>query len=504
MANKDKKASDFANLLQGSQLIYRISAFQYHETMGQIMETDVYTCGPDDPLQDIAGEMARRRISSVIVIDGDLRPVGIVTERDMVRKAVAKDAGHGAGRRISEVMTPDPVCLPKEGTLFDALSIISRYHVKHLPILDRERIAGIVTLRQIMRIRHAEPLVIIGQLDRAETPDDFRHIRENLVDLVKEKLDSNTDPVDIVTMLSLVNAGIHKRLFNKAVRELGKPPADFSLFVTGSLGRNENLLFPDQDFCVIIDDYEERHFNEYDLYFYEISKRLSDALNEAGFPYCPGRVMGQNPLWRKRISEWIAHVSYLFNNPGRYTTRYMTLLFDSQHLYGNAALFERYINHAYLELSRNRNILRQMHQEEEGRHRVPLGWFNKFITEKGDFHKGEIDMKRSGLIFMIESARILAMKHGIREISTLRRIQALAGKNVIHRDDAEYFENAYRVILYHTLKAQTDNVLRKSKDHYYLNPRNLSARDRETLKQAFRAVGNLQDIAGSEFGELIM
>jgi CBS domain-containing protein len=181
----------------------------------------------------------------------------------------------------------------------------------------------------------------------------------------------------------------------------------------------------------------------------------------------------------------------------------MTLIFDSAPLYGDSALFTQVQDAAFGDISRNHNILRMMH-EEEGSHKVPLGWFNTFITEKDEFHRGEIDMKRSGLIFIIEAARILALKHGIRETSTLSRIRGLVEKGVIHRDDSEYFENAYRVVLYHTLKAQTENYLSKKEDSYYLRPGTLSARNQEMLKQAFKAISHLKEIVGSELGEFIV
>jgi CBS domain-containing protein len=468
------------------------------------METDMLTCRPDETVQNVAQEMAKRKISSAIVTDSDLQPIGIVTERDMVRKIVAKQVCDTGSKKISDIMTHDPVFLSPDDSLFDSLSTFLRHRIKHLPIVRNDRVEGIITLRQIMKIRYAEPFVIIGELDQAVSPSDFRKIRNDLIYLVQEKLSSRVDPVDVLTMISLVNFDIHKRLLQKVIKEYKhSSPADFCFFVTGSLGRKENLLFPDQDFCVIIDDYDDDNFNEFDNYFYEISKGFSDALHEAGFTYCKGNIMGQNPTWRKRLSEWLLHVSYIFNKQGPHTVRYMTLIFDSAMCYGNRALFDRYMNHAFAELSKNQNTLRQMHEEEEGQHRVPIGLFNSFITEKGD-HKKEIDMKRSGLIFLIESARLLAMKHGIRETSTLRRLKALVEKGIVQSDDSEYFENAYRVILHHTLMAQADNYIHKGSADYYLNPHELSDRSQEILKRAFKAISTLQDIVRSEFGELVL
>jgi CBS domain-containing protein len=356
-----------------------------------------------------------------------------------------------------------------------------------------------------MKIRHSEPFVIIGELDQANTLGDYKKIKEGLIPLVQEKLSSRQDPVDVVTMLSLVNFDIHKCILKEVIeRQKTPPPVDFSFFVTGSHGRRENLLFPDQDFCVIIDDYDDSRHEEIDGYFERVSKELSKALNRVGFVYCPGEVMGQNPQWRKRILEWKHFVSEVFSKQGPYTVRYMTLIFDSAPLYGSRALFQTYTDYAYNLLAKNHNIIRQMHDEEEGKHKVPLGIFQTFITEKDKDHNRQIDMKKSGLIFLIESARVLALKHGIRETSTLNRLKALVEQGVIHSDDSEYFENAYRVILHHTLMAQADNFLHRGTEDYYLNPYELSERSQEILKQAFKAISKLQDIVGSEFGELIL
>ncbi len=131
MKKKKDIIPDTSSILQNSEAVYRISAFQYHETLQNIMERDVYCCRPDDEIHSVAEEMAKRRISSVIITDEKLKPVGIVTERDMVRKVVADSEHSKFGRMISEIMTPNPVCLPPESTLFDALSMLSRYTINH-------------------------------------------------------------------------------------------------------------------------------------------------------------------------------------------------------------------------------------------------------------------------------------------------------------------------------------------------------------------------------------
>ncbi len=505
MAEQTENLSGENNLLQGSSVLYKIASFSYSENIERLMNRDIFLCTPDDTVQFAAKEMAARGISSVIAADSEGVPVGIVTERDMVRKVVADGDVCDIGKRISDVMTADPVCLSPDDSLFDSLYAFSTHNVKHLPVVRDGQVVGIITLRQIMKLRYSEPFVLIGELEQAQSPEEYKKLKEGLIELVHEKLSTRVDPVDVVNMLSLINFHIHKKLLSKVINsQKSAPPADYCFFVTGSHGRKENLLFPDQDFCVITEDHDESRKQEIDAYFAKVSQEFSESLNEVGFVFCPGNVMGQNPDWRKPLSQWKQFIWEVFNREGPYTVRYMTLIFDSAPLYGNEMLFTQYIDHAYDGLSKNYTVLRQMHDEEEAQHKVPLGIFHTFITEKDKNHKKKIDMKKSGLIFLIESARILALKHGIRETSTLARLQALVHKGVIHRDDSEYFENAYRVILHHTLMAQTDNFLHKGETDYYLNPYELSERSQEILKQAFKAISRLQELVGSDFGELIL
>ena len=505
MVEQSENLSEDNNLLQNSSVLYKIASFSYSENIKRLMNRDVFLCRPDDTVQFVAREMAGRGISSVIVTDSEGVPAGIVTERDMVRKVVADGDVCDIGKSISDIMTAGPVCLSPDDSLFDSLYAFSTNNIKHLPVVRDRKVVGIITLRQIMKLRYSEPFVLIGELEQAQSLEDYKKIKVDMIDLVHEKLSSRVDPVDVVNMLSLINFHIHRKLLLKVIEsQQDLPPVDYCFFVTGSHGRRENLLFPDQDFCVITEDHDESRKEEVDSYFEKVSQEFSNALNEVGFVFCPGNVMGQNPDWRKPLSQWKQFVWEVFNREGPFTIRHMTLIFDSAPLYGNKLLFNQYIDHAYDKLSKNHNVLRQMHDEEEGRHKVPLGIFHTFITEKDKEHKKEVDMKKSGLIFLIESARILALKHGIRETSTLSRLQALVQKNVIHSDDSEYFENAYRVILHHTLMAQTDNHLHKGAENYYLNPYELSERSQEILKQAFKAISRLQELVGSEFGELIL
>ena len=137
MTARDNIKSGSDSVLQNSSVLYKITSFQYSETLEKMMNSDVYTCSAGDNVKQVAKEMTVRGISSVIVTDALGKPLGIVTERDMVRKVVAEGDICDISKEISEIMTPSPICLSPADTLFDALYAFSHHRIKHLPQVHR-------------------------------------------------------------------------------------------------------------------------------------------------------------------------------------------------------------------------------------------------------------------------------------------------------------------------------------------------------------------------------
>jgi CBS domain-containing protein len=286
-----------------------------------------------------------------------------------------------------------------------------------------------------------------------------------------------------------------------AAEGLGVAPVSYSLYLTGSHGRLENLLTPDQDHGMVISDSEQNY--QYDQYFIDLGVRFSDYLNQIGYSYCPGFLMSSNPLWRKSLSEWKQQILYWFEKQVRELGRYVTVLFDASPIAGEVDLFKELKEYAFHILAQHHEVFRVLY-EEEGAHRVPLGFFGRFLTDKGGLHKGELDVKKSGLIFVVESIRILALQHNIVETGTLKRIARLVEGGFVHPNDGEYFESAYQVLLHYALRSQISKVRRGEALDTYIDPRILSPRDKESLRHAFKAVSTLQDLVASEFGQLVI
>ncbi|NOX20231.1 MAG: CBS domain-containing protein, partial [Nitrospirae bacterium] len=422
-------------LVRERDTLKRLQTFPYSETLASVMITDVYKCNENELVFNIVREMARRKISSVVVVDDNDSLKGIITERDILTKVVARGCKDIQWLRATSIMTPEPITMHPDDTIYNALSVLNRAGIKHLPVTDKEKIVGIVTLRQLLNLRHPEPMSLIMDIYRASTPEELRQIRDRIPFIAAQKLSIGIGANDIVAMISMINSDIHRRIFELVIQEYGESPADLCVFVSGSHGRMENLLTPDQDHAMVLES-EELYYDNLN-YYMEITKAFSDWLNIAGFDYCPGYVMSVNPIWRKPLAEWKSQLWYWFNRQVGELGRYITILFDSRFLPGEKGLFNEFMTFAYEMLKSHRETLRVLH-EEESSHKAPIGFLGRFITEKEGKHKGQIDIKRSGLIFVVEGIRILALMHDIRETSTIKRIERLVDSGYIHKDDGVF------------------------------------------------------------------
>jgi CBS domain-containing protein len=109
----------------------------------QIMTTDVSYVAPNDTVTKAASLMGQLNIGSVPVIDNG-RVVGILTDRDIVLRGVAK--GEGANQKISEVMTTDVKSATPDMDVHKVASIMAEHQIRRLPVVENDKLVGMVAI----------------------------------------------------------------------------------------------------------------------------------------------------------------------------------------------------------------------------------------------------------------------------------------------------------------------------------------------------------------------
>jgi CBS domain-containing protein len=124
--------------------------------LGEIMTRDVYTIGPEATMAEVAKAMNQGRFGSSLVLS-DSELIGIVTERDVLRAAASGVDLSTA--KVMEWMTPDPVTVSLDLDTQEAAELMSARGFRHLPVMEGDKVAGIVSQRDVLSARiHAHRL----------------------------------------------------------------------------------------------------------------------------------------------------------------------------------------------------------------------------------------------------------------------------------------------------------------------------------------------------------
>ncbi len=137
------------------------------KTVRQLLEGkghEVTTISPDMSVFESMQLMAARNIGALLVLEAGSKLVGIVTERDYARKMYmqnkfAKDVP------VTEIMTRQVVYVRPDQTNEDCMALITEKRVRHLPVLENDRVIGIVSIGDLVKDTISEQEFIIHQLE---------------------------------------------------------------------------------------------------------------------------------------------------------------------------------------------------------------------------------------------------------------------------------------------------------------------------------------------------
>jgi CBS domain-containing protein len=137
----------------------------------QIMTRKVITVGTATPIVDAANMMLEKHVSGLPVVDEAGKLVGIVSQGDFIRRAeigtqrkrgrwlkillgpgrAASDFAHERGRKVGEIMTPNPWTVTEDATLKDVVELMEHNNIKRLPVVRADQLVGIVTRSNLLQ-----------------------------------------------------------------------------------------------------------------------------------------------------------------------------------------------------------------------------------------------------------------------------------------------------------------------------------------------------------------
>src|ERR1700674_5009031 len=168
----------------------------------QIMTRPVITVAPETTIVEAANVMLQKHVSGLPVVDAAGKLIGIISEGDFIRRSEigtqrrrgrflkfilgsgkeATDFVHEHGRKIAEIMTPDPLTIGEDTDLEKIVELMEKNGVKRLPVMRGDKLVGIVSRSNLLQA--------VASLAR-EIPDptaDDDHIRNRIIDTLQKNV----------------------------------------------------------------------------------------------------------------------------------------------------------------------------------------------------------------------------------------------------------------------------------------------------------------------------
>ncbi|MGB5682512.1 MAG: CBS domain-containing protein, partial [Polyangiales bacterium] len=204
---------------------------------------DVLTCTPNTTIRDAAFMMGERNVGSILIVDEQRIPVGIVTDSDLRTKVVAQ--GRDVSGLISDIMSSPVLTIDDQATLSSLIATVMKKHLHHFAVTEdgtpTTPVVGIVSEHDILKTQGSHPTVILSEMGRAKTKQRLRELRDQAEELLQQYLEDEVGMGFLSNMISEINDTLIRRAIHLSLADLAdggrQPPLPFCWMALGSEGR---------------------------------------------------------------------------------------------------------------------------------------------------------------------------------------------------------------------------------------------------------------------------
>ncbi len=313
-----------------------------------------------------------------------------------------------------------------------------------------------------------------------------RHLPQVLVQMIQNGVPAR----DAAHTLSLRGQDITQRLLVLAEAQFGKPPIPYAFIVAGSMGRYEQSAHSDQDNAMILADTFVPQLH--DGYFQQVAKFVSDGLAACGYVYCPGNIMATNPQWRQPLKVWREQFRHWIETPEPLALLNATIFFDLRGVFGDESLWHS-LRDDLLARTKTHALFQLLLADNAQSFRPPLNFLGGLSAQRNASGEKVIDLKKHGVVPVIDMARVYALAQGLPQVNTSERLAALAASGVMNAVDARDLAEALEFISGLRLQHQARQIQQGIVPDNMLLLANLSLLERSHLQAACGVVASLQE-----------
>jgi CBS domain-containing protein len=465
--------------------------------VGELATKEVVTAQQDVSIREAAAMMSEKGISSLVIADSGGAPVGIITDRDLRDKVVAKDKS--VDEAVSAIMSVALIKAEARDYCFDALLRMIRFNIHHLLIVEEGRLKGVVTNHDLMMLQGTSPISIAREIESQQAIEGLVPAAKKISGMVTLLLKEGAKASNITRIITEINDRLVRKILGIAEARLGPPPVPYCWIVYGSEGRKEQTFKTDQDNAIIYTDPASAEEEEAaGSYFTAFAEFVKDALVTCGFPVCTGGYMASNPRWRQPLSIWKTYFSEWITTPTPEAILMSVILFDFRPVYGDLSLSEKLQAHL-LETVKNQDMFLAFMANMTVSLRPPLGFFRTFVVEKGGEHKDKLNLKFRCIAPLIDIVRLYSLEKGVAETATLERIDALRSRHSVVAEYGDELEHAFEFISLLRIHHQFNRIEAGLEPDNFVDPNRLGNLEKRILKESCQLISRIQDAIAKQY-----
>lgn len=463
-----------------------------HQSVGAMIRGAPVVCRPDTTIREAAEMMTAAAQTSVVVDLGD-GSLGILTDRDLRTRVVA--AGLPGESPVSAAMTaPAYTCRPDRLASEVLLDMLDR-DLRHYPVVSAGgALLGVVSDADLVAVETRSSFHLRQAIGRAGSLEELVAAAAEVRPLVISMHEAEVAAANISAIYAVVVDALTRRLLELAVAARDAPAPSFAWLALGSQARREATPGSDVDSAIVwfdgAEDAEVRPFLAH------VGAEVVAGLEACGLRRDAQGVTASDPLVVRSLESWQRAARSWLADPRQEQALILVSVFvDSRPVWG--IHMGTPVADTFGAAPRNETLLRLLARFALA-NRPPTGFLRGLVVEHTGEHRGRLDLKRGGLLPIVDLARWGGMAAGLTSASTRERLRAAADAGTMDESDARTLQDAFELISELRLEHQVKQLRAGVMPDDHVDPNELSDLTRSHLKEAFRAIASVQKRLAAE------
>ena len=421
-----------------------------------------------------AQAMKENKTKSILIEHGE--QMGLFTEsafRDIVI------AGAPTSEELHKWTQFALISIDIDDYVFNALLRMTQFKIQRVVVTEKGKPIGALEQIDVLAYFSNHSHLVAQRLDKANSVDDLVDIAEQMTRSIQTLHSSGVRAPQLAQLMQVLNTS----LFEKAWRLIAPTELyeNSCLIVMGSEGRGEQILKTDQDNALILGEGADIEAAR------AAADEFSTTLTRLGYPPCKGKIMVNNPEWRKPLPQFKEMIYQWCTTPNPDALMNLAIFIDAKPVAGNTALLTEAQEYLGRLMSNDAGMLMGFARAVEMFDHHSTGFFSQLLNRDQSAH---MDIKKMGIFPVVHGARALSLESHLEETNTFDRLHQLSNKGILDealaKDVGEALTYMMDIRLKSGLEALSLGV--HDKDLNELDTTNMSTLERDLLKDALQVV----------------